>query len=417
MRETTERFRRSPRWRLAALMVAVACANVSRAADENSGAITQRGMQPDSVKAALQRVLDDAVNDPASRYHGAVLRVAAGDEVWSVASGIGDVRTQASMDPETRFRCGSILKPFIATVILQLVEAGELELDDRLTTLLPRRYWEGFEHASGITLEMLLNHRSGIGNWTDDDIEAVVAPQPEKIWKVEELLDRAARLGTKFKPGESYEYNNTEYNLLGLIIEQVTGTSWRQNVRDRILAPLALNDTWLPEPGDRKAPPRHARGYDFIDGQEMDLTEIDPSMAGAAGGHALISTTADLTTFMRALLAGQLFKHRMTLATMLNARDASPPSSAAATVSRRRYGLGIGEYHLPDGSVAYGHTGGTGGFESVVLHIPAGNLSVSAMVNQGESSAIPGLVAAAVKAFNESRPADTSGEARRSSQH
>lgn len=369
--------------------------------------------QVDNVESALQRVLDAAVKDPASGYHGAVLRVTAGDKVWSVASGIGDLRTQARMDPADRFRCGSILKPFIATVILQLVEAGDLKLDDKLTSLLPRRYWEGFEYAADITLEMLLDHRSGIGDWTDDDLYAEVVPHLERIWNVEELLDRAGKHDTKFRPGEAYAYNNTEYNLLGQIIEQVTGVSWRQNVRERILVPLALNDTWLPEPGERRAPPRHARGYEIVGGQELDLTEVDPSMAGAAGGHALISTTADLTTFMRALLAGRLFKHPETLAAMLDGRDTTGPSPGGPIMPRRRYGLGIGEYDLRDGSVAYGHTGGTAGFGSLILHIPARNLSVSAMINKDDGGALAALVTAAVEAVHGPQSADTPNEAGR----
>lgn len=368
------------RWRI--LTVALALMPLVCAAGGASDAPAVAAAAP--LQAQLQQIMDGAV--ASAEYHGAIMRIESGDDVWSLASGWGDVETKTKIRPGDRFRCGSIVKPFVAAVVLQLVEEGRLRLDDRLPALLPQRYWAGFQHAEDITLRMLMSHRSGIGDWTDVDLSAMVMPDRGKIWSVEELLGIAARLDTKFEPGKGYAYNNTAYNLLGLIIEQATGQSWRENIRQRIFAPLAssdgLSDTFLPEPGDRKIPGEHSRGYVMWQEKEFDLTEMDPSMAGSAGGHALISSTRDLSALLKALLAGRFFRRPDTLAAMLEFLPTDQPGP------RQGYGLGIVRYVLPGGLVAYGHTGGTAGYGSIVIHVPSEEITASAMTNRDESAPI-----------------------------
>ena len=171
------------------------------------------------------------------------------------------------------------------------------------------------------------------------------------MWKVGEFLDLAAAKPPLFAPGTSFSYSNTDYTLLGLIIEGITGRSWRHEVTRRVIRPLRLTRTALPAPGQRSIKGPLAHGYGEIDGQLVDLN-LDPSFAGAAGGYALATTVGDLARFLDTLLAGRLFRHRATLKQMLTI---APAQGEGGLVG---YGLGIEQRALPGGPTLIGHLGG-----------------------------------------------------------
>ena len=154
---------------------------------------------------------------------------------------------------------------------------------------------------------MLLNHTSGIPEWLSEPVIERIVANPGKVWEVSEFLDLAAAQPPSFAPGEGWGYSNTDYNLLGLIIERATGQSWRDAVRKRVIERLGLRSTSLPEPGDIAIEGAFMHGYGLIGGKVVDLSFVDPSMAGAAGGGALVTTVTDLAAFMAALRAGALF--------------------------------------------------------------------------------------------------------------
>ena len=157
------------------------------------------------------------------------------------------------MRPSDRFRAGSIIKPFVAAATLQLVEEGRFALDDPLPAVLPSGVIERFAEADRITVRMLLNHTSGIGEYNDAAFKREVLADPRRQWAVSELLDRAAALPRAGAPGERFAYSNANYNLLGLILEQATGKPWRAVIRERVIERLSLRHTSLPEPGDAPA--------------------------------------------------------------------------------------------------------------------------------------------------------------------
>jgi D-alanyl-D-alanine carboxypeptidase len=139
------------------------------------------------------------------------------------------------MHPNDTLRAGSIMKPFVATVVLQLVEEGKLALDDRLTAGLPGAVTARVAAADRITVRMLLNHTSGVPEYVDQPFDRMVIANPRRVWAVEEFLVRSARHARKFPSGSRYAYSNTDYNLLGLVIEHVTGKPWRVEVRERVI--------------------------------------------------------------------------------------------------------------------------------------------------------------------------------------
>lgn len=244
-------------------------------------------------------------------------------------------RTTTGPPMNARFRAGSITKSFVATVVLQLAGEGKIGLDDRV--------------RPGITLRQLLQHTSGIPDYGAryqelcGTTEAIVGLR-HRTWTTAGLLALIADEPPLFEPGTSWSYSNTNYLLLGELIEQLTGSSYAAEVSRRILGPLGLNDTELPGADPHIAGP-HLHGF-LRDG--VDITVFNHSFAGPAG--SLVSTVADLNRFYRALMTGQLLA-RAELAGM-------------RTTGGSGYGLGLALRHLPDGTPLWGHAGGTFGYET-----------------------------------------------------
>jgi D-alanyl-D-alanine carboxypeptidase len=324
----------------------------------------------------LQQVLREALADPALHAPGAILHVRSPRlGAFARGAGLGRVGPDVPMRTSDRFRAGSIMKPFVSVVVLQLAERGRLSLDARLPEVLPANIVDRFPTAPDVTVRMLLGHRSGIPEWDLEAQDEYIAHHPEKVWTLHEILDLAATHPPVFAPGTSYQYSNTDYNLLGLIIERATGRSWRHEVTRRVVDPLGLARTSLPPPGNRAIKGAHAHGYAEVDGRLADLTGVDPSMAGAAGGGALVTTVHDLARFLDALLIGRLFRHQDTLKQMLTFAPAPDQGGQIG------YGLGMEQRAVPGGIELVGHLGGTAGYCSYAGRLFPQNVTMTFDLN------------------------------------
>jgi D-alanyl-D-alanine carboxypeptidase len=386
--QPTTRARRSSRRHLLTIGAWLGAAMIAVAALAACGGEEETQVS-DQLAGQLQEIVDSAVESPKTVFPGTALYVSQPElGTWNGAAGEGNLDPAKAMRARDTFRAGSIMKPFIATVVLQLVEEGKLALDDPLPDILPESVLARFADADRITVRMLLNHTSGIPEYSDEQHERTVAADPHRVWQVEEYLKMAAAQPRPFEPGEGYAYSNTDYNLLGLVIEEVTGESWREATRERIIDRLELESTSLPEPGDVSIGSDAAHGYAVLNGALRDFTDIDPSMAGAAGGHALVTTTEDLARFLDALLAGELFDQYETLEQMLTFVPATGDPGQVG------YGLGLERFEWPGGADVIGHFGGTAGYLAFVGHVTGQDVDIAMVITAHPDDPTPVLMPA-----------------------
>lgn len=328
----------------------------------------------------LEAVLEDAVESSETQFPGALLYVSSPElGTWSGAAGLGNIDTNTAMRVNDKFRIGSTIKPMIAMIVLQLVEEGQFSLDDTMTAVLPESVTARFANSNSITVRMLLNHTSGMADCINP-VQAEIIANLAKIWEIDEWLDIAASQEPYFAPGQGWTYSNTDYILLGLVIEQATGMSWREEFRERIIEELNLENTLLPEPGDLSIPGNYSHGYMDLGTGLDDVTRVDPSMADAAGGSAGVMTAADMTRFLDAMMAGELFRNPETLDEMLTSLAKIPEGSVPLS-GAVGYSLGMMKFVFPGGIEMVGHSGDTGGFSSFMFYLPAQGITISGVVN------------------------------------
>ncbi|MET9402758.1 serine hydrolase domain-containing protein [Kitasatospora sp. NPDC002965] len=335
------------------------------------------------------KALDDAVRRMVEQggASATLARVSErGRSVWKGAAGTADFATGRKAGADGRFRIGSVTKTFVSTVVLQLVAEGRLSLDDRVERFLPGLVPGGRD----ITVRQLLDHTSGLFNYTEDDAfaheESAESMQQWldtgrwTVYRPEQLVAIAKGHQPYFAPGQGWHYSNTNYVVIGLLIERVTGRSWADEVDRRIVRRLGLTATSMPI-HSTTVPGPHAHGYYKLPSGPADVTELDPSMADAAG--AGISNTADLTTFLKALLGGRLLPARL-LAEM----KAVTPQSGEA-----QYGLGLQRTPTACGDV-WGHAGGIPGYNTFVFGDADNRRQFVASVNAYDVSDLPATNAA-----------------------
>jgi D-alanyl-D-alanine carboxypeptidase len=311
-----------------------------------------------------QDTLQDSVNAILKTGTVGVVAQSTGPHGLRYATtGTADKTTGDAVRPGDRFRVGSATKTFVATVVLQLVGEGRLSLDDTVEHWLPGAVSGNGNDGSKITVRQLLQHTSGLFNYTDDfpEISSVDGFQADRYttWTPEQLVAIATRHKPDFAPGAKWEYSNTNYILAGMIIERITGHSWQKEVTGRIIQPLDLRHT-LPPITYPRVPGRHLHGYSNFgeSGPTIDVTDLNPSAAGAAG--AMISTTADMTRFYSALLNGRLLRPAQLaeMKTTVRAPGLDVLGSGAS------YGLGLMRIPLSCGGAYYGHGGDVPGYST-----------------------------------------------------
>lgn len=305
---------------------------------------------------------------------GGVVVVRNGADLTRYAAGYSDLETKAGFAPNIHIRAASITKTFVAATILQLVAEGKVDLDAPIETYLPGRiHGQGID-ANAITVRQLLRHQSGLPEYFD-----AATPVPAEPATGDQLLDMALAHPALFAPGTALKYTNTNYVVAGLLIEAVTGRPAAEEVTRRVIAPLGLVDTYFPASGDTGLRAPFAHGYEIEDGRRTDVTAFNASAAGMSGN--LVSTNEDISTFITALLDGQVVP-RAQLDQMM---QTVPMPDGDGLLS---YGLGLGKVSLPCGVTAWGHGGDIDGYHSYVAK-PVDGPAISMTLTQEPDAARP----------------------------
>ncbi|WP_269858376.1 serine hydrolase domain-containing protein [Streptomyces sp. RPT161] len=352
---------------LAAAMPASAAPNRAAAAAQ------QTSPAPDM--AALKQALQGVVTAGAPGVFARVNDTSGHSGTVSV--GTGDIATHSPVNPSGDFRVGSVTKTFTSVLVLQLVAQHKVGLDTAATHYLPHGVLPA---DSTITVRQLLNHTSGLYDYTNDLLtgDTVTGYQKfrYKTYQPQALVADALKHGQQFKPGSQYSYSNTNFVVLGMLVEHITGKPYAQVLTQRILAPLKLTHTEFVVPRTTIDGP-HAIGYLTQDDRTkplFDATNQTASWLWSAG--ALISSTSDLNRFLQALTTGHLLP-RAQLAEMETMEAVTPTS---------QYGLGLRQYDLSCGTKVIGHDGIIEGYQTYTYTTKDGSRQVTISANASNNS-------------------------------
>jgi D-alanyl-D-alanine carboxypeptidase len=301
------------------------------------------------------------------------------------SSGFSDKEANTPLKPSDKFLQGSVGKTYVAAVALKLVESGKLKLEEKALTYLGHYNWfTRIPNANDVTVKMLMNHTSGIMRYEfKEQFTTDLTKAPTKTWKPEELLHYVLDEQPSFNAGEGWEYSDTNYILLGMIIEKITGQPYYSILQKEFLTPLKLSNTF---PSDKINLPGLTQAYAGIDnpfgGQDRVVKDngdfiINPQFEWTGGG--IYSTTEDLVRWGKQLYGGQVLNSK-SMSLMLDGVPAKLGPNA-------KYGLGVIIRQTPMG-VAYGHSGFFPGFLTELIYFPEHQVCVALQTNSSDFKTI-----------------------------
>ncbi len=370
-------------WKVALLVIGLVlllgsgCGGGDGSKGDSAAGTTSNGGSEQVTKADLDAALKKSFKE--SDAPGVVAAVQTPDYTWVQAMGVADRASGEPMTPEVHHRIGSVTKTFTATLLLKAADEGLLSLDDTID-----QYVKGVPNGDKITLHQMSDMTSGIASYTESDqwVKEWLS-DPTKVWKPEEL----ARFGIKepplFDPGTGWFYSNTNYVLLGLVLQQVTGKPIEQLYEEEIIGPLHLTETSFP--GTSSAIPEpYDHGYTLqgksSGSKPIDSTHWSPSSAWTAG--EMISTAEDLLVYGRALGTGKgLLSPQAQKERLDSFVDDVPPLNQPPLKGDLAYGIGLGKDH---GWV--GHNGEIPGYNTYLFYHPDIDAVVVVLVNSDVSS-------------------------------
>jgi D-alanyl-D-alanine carboxypeptidase len=316
----------------------------------------------DTFQQKVEEILTDKIAEYNVAGVNAYVKNAQG-QTCEVGVGMADVENNVAMKGNTKMRIASISKTFLATVVLQLSEENQIGLDQMMGQYLSNDIVSMFPYGDEVSVLQLLNHTSGIYDFEDPGFIALLFEDPLYHWTPLELLQYAVNSDSSVHqvPGTVFSYSNTNYILLGLIVEAVSGISMEKNIRDRVLSPLNLENTFCFNEGIPQE--NYAVGYHPIDETNV-FTVSDQSLPMYfewAHGQ-MVSSVGDLYVFFDALSKGELFIKAETQDVMFSYCE----------LSGFTYGCGV----CTMGSLGYGHSGATAGFISLATFNPDDNSAI-----------------------------------------
>jgi len=288
------------------------------------------------------------------KYMGSIALSENGKIIYTNAVGFADIEAVKKADTQTRYRIGSVSKLFTATLVMKAVEEKKISLQQTLDAYFPK-----IKNSDKITIHQLLNHRSGIHNFTDDDEYLEYYTQQQTKYQTLTIIEKG---NSDFEPDTKAAYSNSNYVLLGYILEKVYQDEYSVILNKKITKPLNLTNTFV---GGQINPNKNeAFSYDF---KETWLKEPETDLSIPGGAGALVSNPTDLVIFIEGLFNGKIISQK-SLEIMKTIKD----------------GYGSGMFELPNtGKSNYGHDGAIDRFNSLVTYLPADKLAIAIISNGG----------------------------------
>lgn len=330
-----------------------------------------------ALETALQLKLDEW--HKAGSFPGATLGVVlANGESFGLAVGFSDRETRRPMKPNDRMLAGSVGKTFAAATALQLIKEGKIGLDDRIEKYLGREPWfSRLPNAKDITVRQLMNHSSGLVRYEfKEQFTKDLTANPEKVWKPAELVAYLLDEKPPFEAGKGWDYSDTNYIVLGMIIEKVTGRQFYDEVNRRLLKPLKLTDT-IPQDGPRLkgVVQGYAGANNPFGGTDAMIVNgkfaINPQFEWTGGGYA--STAQDLARWAKMIYEGKAFSPEL----LPHVLEGVP---APMLGRETRYGLGVIIRKTTVGT-SYGHSGFFPGYMTDMMYFPEHEVAIAVQVN------------------------------------
>ena len=299
--------------------------------------------------------IDSLLNTVAAKHQGmgSIAIAHNGYIVYQKSVGIGNTLPAG---PETRYRIGSITKMFTAVMIFQLIGENKMQLSTPLSTFYPQ-----MPNAAKITIKMMLGHRSGLHDFTMDTTYGTFYAKPQTHG---EMLARMASHKPDFEPDADTQYSNTNFLLLGYIVEKLTGKSYSEALKERITAKIGLANTFYGEQKNNAG--EDAKPFIWRKGQWEQTPETDMSVPGGAG--AIVSTTSDMLEFIQALFSGKLV---------------TPQQLELMKPNVGNFGLGMFKFDF-SGHTSYGHPGNIDGIFCEVGYFPKEKVAIAYCSNGGD---------------------------------
>jgi len=291
--------------------------------------------------------------------------------IWTGVSGYANLEKKCLLTPQHLLGLGSISKLFTATLVLDQVEKGSLSLDTDAET------WFPWLHRQSVTVRMLLNHTSGIPNYTAKPAYLFRALAfPGKDWEPEELANLVESQSLLFLPGSRHEYSNSNYILLGLILEEITGSAYPDLLDEILLNPLELEDTYAIQ---SPATCAMANAYDesLLHLGRRNVTGFRRSlMSSAYSAGGLMSTSSDVAFMVKNLFEGHLISQALVeqMTRLVSAADEHVPSQVG-------YGLGVRSLEISS-ETWVGHTGSIPGYSGIAMYNPERDLTIVILANR-----------------------------------
>lgn len=314
------------------------------------GLLCQIGFSQNLDKSKLDKYFTEL--ELHDKFMGSVAVSQNGKLIYSKAIGFSDIENNLKANETTKYRIGSISKTFTSVLILKAVEEGKLTLDQTI-----QNYFPNIKNADKITVKQLLNHQSGIHNFTDDEVYLTYRTQPKTE---SEMVAIIAKAGSDFEPGKKSAYSNSNYVLLTYILEKSFKKSYAEILKKYVTEPLALKDTYFG--GTINTNYKEAKSYRYM-GTWHTESETDISIPLGAGG--IVSTPSDLVKFSDSLFNDKILK-----------------STSLELMKTLTNDFGLGLFTLPFGDkIGYGHTGGIDGFSSIFTYFDNGKVSYALISN------------------------------------